>query len=202
MFRKQGLLLAWSETKRYYIISLMLFFAGFFIGMTPDAPTEWLREQIAAVGNVAEELMSTDRPEWQLFWFILWNNVSKALMAMALGLLGGIFPILMLVMNGMVLGFLLGELSSAGANMWDVVVKSLLPHGVVELAAIFLACAFGIRFGFGLFRGIVGSLFGRETPWHSFKRTAIGAIPAAIVVVVLLLIAAIIESTLTFWLVT
>ena len=45
--------------------------------------------------------------------------------------------------------------------LFDVIVKGLLPHGVIELAAIVIACAYGLRFGKMILQGI-GSTFTRK----------------------------------------
>ncbi len=134
------------------------------------------------------------------FLLITANNIFASLMAMGMGIIAGIMPIYTLVANGMVLGYLLSQFSESGENMFMLIVKGLLPHGILELPAVFLACAFGIRFGMTLIRGVFGSAFGKKEPWQPFVRTATGALPAIIVVVVLLLLGAVVESTVTFWL--
>jgi len=202
MFSRQGLLLTWKEIKPYFIFSLMLFFAGLFVGGAPGSPAAWLEEQLKGVAQIAEKARSADNPEWMFFILIVANNVYKSILAMAFGVIGGILPIFMLVANGMILGYLLNGIAEQGENVWLIVVKSLLPHGVLELCAVFLACAFGIRFGVTLIRGIAGSAFGKSQPWQPFIRTAIGSVPGVILVTIMLVLAAVVESTITYWLVS
>ncbi len=200
MFTRQGLLLSWRETRPYFIFAVILFFAGMVIGGTPNAPTEYLESQLQGIATLSNSIKNSDTPEIMAFLLITANNIFASLMAMGMGIIAGIMPIYTLVANGMVLGYLLSEFSESGENMFMLIVKGLLPHGILELPAVFLACAFGIRFGMTLIRGVFGSAFGKKEPWQPFVRTATGALPAIIVVVVLLLLGAVVESTVTFWL--
>jgi len=197
MFTRAGLRLTLKEIRPYFIFSVMLFFAGMVIGGTSSAPTEFLEQQMKGVESIARSIHESDNPEWTGFLLIVINNVFKTIMAMGFGIIAGLMPISMLLLNGMILGYLLAGFSANGENVFMLIVKGLLPHGVLELTAVFLACAFGIRFGMTLIRGIFGSAFGKKEPWQPFVRTSIGAVPALVAIVVLLLIAAVVESTIT-----
>lgn len=198
MFTRLGLLQVWKETRPYFIFALILFFAGLVAGLSSDAPAAFLEQQLSQLADIVNKVKASDRPEWTLFWALLGNNMLATFMAMSLGLFFGVFPVYMLVFNGMVLGYVLSR-TPEGQNVWLLVVKGILPHGVIELTAVFLAGAFGVRFGWTLIRGIAGSAFGRTEPWRPFVRTAIGAVPALIAIAVLLVLAAVIESTITYW---
>lgn len=200
MFTRAGLLLTWKEIRPYFIFSIILFFAGMVIGGTPNAPTEYLEQQMKGLEGISNSIRTSDNPEWTAFLLITANNILKTIMAMGFGIVAGLMPISMLVLNGMILGYLLSGFSASGENVFMLVVKGLLPHGILELSAVFLACAFGIRFGLTLLGGIFGSAFGRKEPWQPFVRTATGAVPALIVIVVFLLLGAVVESTITYWL--
>lgn len=200
MFSRQALARSWHEIRPYLIFSVLLFFAGIVAGGTPNSSMDWLRGQLETIGKLAEQARGSDNPQTAFFWLILVNNISTSAMAIYMGILAGIFPLIMLVTNGMVLGYLFGGLADQGENVWLLVLKGILPHGIFELPALFLACAFGIRLGLTLLKGIFGSVFGKSEPWGAFIRTAAGSVPALIVVSVLLLLSAVIESTVTFWL--
>ncbi|TFE23919.1 stage II sporulation protein M [Cohnella luojiensis] len=200
MFSRQGLLESWNEIRPYFIFSIILFFAGVVIGGSPNAPAEFLEQQIKGIRAISEKVNSSDNPERTMFFLITLNNVFNTLLVMGLGIIAGIMPVIMLVSNGMIMGFLLENLSGEGHNIFALVIKGILPHGVFELSAVFLACAFGMRFGITLFKGIAGSALGKKEPWQPFVRTAIGSVPALLVVVVFLLFGAVIESTVTYWL--
>ncbi len=200
MFSRQGLLLTWNEIRPYFIFSIILFFAGVVIGGTPNAPAEYLEQQIKGIAAIAKDANESNNPEFAMFLLITMNNIFNTILVMGLGIIAGIMPVIMLVSNGMIIGYLLGEISTDGQNVWLLVVKGLLPHGIFELSAVFLGCAFGMRFGMTLIKGIFGSALGKKLPWHPFVRTATGSVPALIVIVVFLLIGAVIESTVTYWL--
>ncbi|XID90796.1 stage II sporulation protein M [Paenibacillaceae bacterium WGS1546] len=200
MFTRQGLLLAWKGIRPYFVFSFILFMAGVVIGGTPGAPTDLLEAQMQGVENIAKSIVESENPEWTAFKAITMNNVMISLLVMGLGIIGGIMPFFTLVVNGMVMGYLLSGLAANGENVFMLVVKGILPHGILELSAVFLACAFGMRFGVTLIKGIFGSAFGKTEPWQPFVNTATGAVPALIVVVAFLLLGAVVESTITYWL--
>lgn len=200
MFSRQGLLQSWREVRPYFIFSIILFFAGMVVGGTDSAPGEWLEQQLTGISKIADTVEKSDTPELTMFILIAANNILKSILAMGLGIIAGILPIIMLVINGMIIGYLLGGFADNGVNVFELIVKGLLPHGIIELSALFLACGFGIRFGVTLFKGIVGSALGKSSAWQPFVRTAIGSLPALILVTVMLVIAAVVESTITYWL--
>ncbi|MFC5401787.1 stage II sporulation protein M [Cohnella soli] len=200
MFARKRLKLTWQEIRPYFIFSAMLFFAGIVIGMAPDAPTDFLKDQIKGLASIAEDVNRSAHPERTMFFLVLMNNMTASFLAMLYGLAAGIMPVVMLVTNGLVIGFLIDKASGAGQSVWELVLKGLLPHGIFELTAVFLACAFGMRFGVTLLKGVFGSLFGKKLPWQPFVNTAKGAVPALIAIFVLLLIGAGVESTITYWL--
>lgn len=200
MFSRQKLLSTWKDIRPYFVFAIILFFAGVVIGGTPNAPAAFLEQQLKGLESISNSVRASDNPEATMFWLITLNNVFNTLLVMVLGLIAGIMPIVMLVSNGLVIGFLMSEVASEGHNVWSMVIKGLLPHAFFELSAVFLACAFGMRFGVTLFKGIMGSAMGRERPWQAFSATATGAVPALIAIVALLLIGAVIESTVTYWL--
>jgi stage II sporulation protein M len=200
MFSRKGLLSSWQETKPYFIFSVILFFAGFILGGVPDSPEEWLSQQLRQIAEISRAAERSGSPEFVLFMTIFTRNLFAAILSMASGIIAGIIPIVILVNNGMIMGYLLSRYSDEGENIWMIIAKGILPHGILELAAIFLASAFGLRFGLTLLKSIGRVATGKPEPWHSFVRTAIGSVPAVIVIVILLFCAAIVESTITFWL--
>lgn len=77
--------------------------------------------------------------------FIMTHNIGVGVTAFAGGLLFGIASILALVQNGMMLG-ILGEAMTepeTAITFWSLI----LPHGIVELSAIFIMGAAGLMLG-------------------------------------------------------
>ena len=81
---------------------------------------------------------------------IMVNNLQVAVLGFALGVTLGIGTVYVLVVNGFVLGTVSAViLAQAPADLyWSYI----LPHGVFELAAIFIACGAGLRIGMSLLR--------------------------------------------------
>ncbi|MBB6675095.1 stage II sporulation protein M [Cohnella nanjingensis] len=201
MFSRLALKQTWAETRPYVIFAVILFFAGVMVGGAAHGSLGWLDSQIAALEKLADKASSSAHPRLTFFKTILENNMYKTILSLYLGLVAAIMPILMLVLNGVVLGYLFGLAADGGANVWMIFVKGILPHGIFELPAIFLACGYGIRLGIQVIRGIGGSLFGRADPWASVSRMLKMSVPVVLFIAALLLIAALLESTLTYWLV-
>ncbi|WP_158602450.1 stage II sporulation protein M [Cohnella endophytica] len=202
MFSRQRLLSSWKEIRPYFIFAIILFFAGIVIGGTPNAPAEFLEQQLKGLNSIADSVHKSDNPEMTMFLLIAMNNIFNTILIMGLGLIAGIMPVIMLVSNGLLIGFLMKAVAAEGHSVWEMIFKGLLPHALFELSAVFLACAFGMRFGMTLFKGIMGTALGKKQPWQPFVSTATGAVPALIAIVAFLLIGAVIESTITYWLVS
>lgn len=75
------------------------------------------------------------------------NNIAVAFVAFALGILACYGTIIVLVLNGVNLGFAAGIL--AGGNQLSQLLL-VLPHGFLELSAIFVAGGAGLRLGWTL----------------------------------------------------
>ncbi len=81
---------------------------------------------------------------------IFTNNARVAFVAFAGGLTGGLLTGASLLFNGLIVG-LVGGLSIGSGN-GDVVLRLLLPHGLLELSLIAVAGAAGLRVGWALVR--------------------------------------------------
>jgi uncharacterized membrane protein SpoIIM required for sporulation len=84
----------------------------------------------------------------QMFGFYVWNNVSIAFRTFAGGVFLGVGSIVVLLFNGVVLGAVSGHLTAIGfgTTFWSFAVT----HGALELPAIALAGAAGLRLGLPL----------------------------------------------------
>lgn len=117
-----------------------------------------------------------------LFGYILFRNLQSSFFGMVFGIILGIFPIMALIANGYLLGFV--ALISVKANGIFVLWK-ILPHGIFELPAVFISLGFGIKLGTLIFKR------------NEFKESFFNYLRLFLLIVFpLLLIAAIIESFL------
>jgi uncharacterized membrane protein SpoIIM required for sporulation len=76
------------------------------------------------------------------------NNLRVGVLAFAAGILGCLVTVFILVQNGANLGFAAGLFSVAGElpKFWGLI----LPHGLLELTAVFVAGGAGLRLGWTL----------------------------------------------------
>jgi stage II sporulation protein M len=202
MFSRSALLASWKDVRPYFIFSVILFFAAVIVGTAPGSMDQVLLEQMKGIAELAEKAQKNENPQLSMFWIIFQNNITAAVMTMYLGIAAGIFPLLSMIMNGMVIGFMFGQIADTGVSIFPLIVKGILPHGIIELPALFLASGYGMLLGVGVWKGVFGSLLGKREAWHLFKRTLKATVPALLVLVVALLAAALIESTVTYRLMT
>lgn len=188
-----------AENKGYMLSAAALFIAAIALGtINADGLQRLLLSQIEGLQGVVQNLQQSDNVTLSFFTFIFLNNAIKSVLVMLLGAFFGLIPLIFLLINGMVLGFVVMVSHEQGENITELIFKGLLPHGILELPAIVIACAYGMKFG-GL---VIGSLFSlgagkRErlaARWEHGMKQMLGA---AFWIVILLFVAAAIESTIT-----
>jgi stage II sporulation protein M len=129
-------------------------------------------------------------PKVQLAAAIFVNNTIKALLVIIGGLAFGLFPVIFLLANGAALGFVLSvSMRSRGAL---TALLAILPHGIFELPAIFLATSMGLLLGRRAIRKLLSS--GEISIRNEFTLALRFFVW---IVVPLLVIAALVESFLT-----
>lgn len=191
-----------GSIRKALLLATVLFIAGIIAGATSEEFEQILLGQLQGISELSQQLDSTENREWNFFVFIFLNNSIKSVLVMFSGLLLGVIPVFFLVINGMVIGFLLKVVEASGESLFDVIVKGLLPHGIIEIPVIVIACGYGLALGGLILRSITATgerRSGISGEWGQFWRK-LGT--ASLWVVVLLLIAAVIESTITLWLVS
>jgi uncharacterized membrane protein SpoIIM required for sporulation len=179
---------------KYYIISSFMFFAiGLVISLimvliNSDNASIFLPQSI--IDNVSTT--SSSSREWNyplMSSQIMINNISVTLGAFVLGITLGIGTIYILFFNGTILGSLTGLIYLYGdpTHYWSLI----LPHGIIELTAIFISGAAGLIIA----RSLI--LPGEYKRIHALIKAAKEAISLMIGVVFMLVIAGIIEGFFT-----
>lgn len=81
---------------------------------------------------------------------IMTNNISVAFRAFAGGVLFGVYTLIVLVTNGMLIGVVAGAAQrfDFADNLWGFIAA----HGVIELSVIFIAGGAGLQLGWALIR--------------------------------------------------
>ena len=78
------------------------------------------------------------------------QNVTASLIAWLGGLLVGLTPILVVLVNGFILGYVVTFIVYSSQTYWDgllLVTAGLIPHAIFELPAFLLAAILGMKLG-------------------------------------------------------
>jgi len=140
---------AWAYVKECKIFIwgiVALFFISSFIGFVVPA-SSGVEEKI--LDFIKEILQKTGgMSSLELIWFILLNNTQSSFFGLIFGVFLGIFPVLVAVLNGYLLGFVAQRsVEVAGVfSLWRI-----LPHGIIELTAVFISLGMGVKFGTFIF---------------------------------------------------
>lgn len=82
---------------------------------------------------------------------VWWHNVRALLLALLAGLITlGVGPTLFLMIPIGMIGYLAAGLAQTGGDVLRFLVAFILPHGIVEIPAAFIATAFAVRVGTAL----------------------------------------------------
>jgi stage II sporulation protein M len=176
--------LSWKyikESKNFIYFTFLTFFAISIIGFLYPV---FFREQIISlINNLIKQ--TENLSSFELIKFIFFNNLQSSFLGMTLGLFFGIFPLLVLVVNGYILGFVASASVSANgfSSLWR-----LFPHGIFELPAVFISLGLGLKLGTFLFYKQKIKHF-KDYFWSSLRVFLFIILP-------LLIVAAIIEGIL------
>ena len=190
----------WFDNKRFFLAACLIFLGGGLIGYFQAPAVESVVQSLMGqLKEIAERIKESGGGVLATFWMIFSNNVLSSLMMMALGLFFAFFPIIGMLANGVLLGFIIAKYSAAGVDPWVIFSAGILPHGIFELPAVLFAAGIGIRLGLLSLRS-VGLLFAphngervRNDWYDTLKQFPI----AVLTVIVALFIAAVVESSIT-----
>lgn len=176
---------AYSRWVRWHLAAaLVVFFASAFAGYAVfDAlPIEQLSDVMPGESPLADVEFT--------FPSITFNNL-RALALMSLGAVtGGALSLFGLFVNGALVGAVVGIVVKQ--TSWAVILAALLPHGVIELSAFFVAAAVGLRVPHRLLRYLLGY---DDTPVSRVEAFELAVIGVALVVAIV--VAAWIEVNVT-----
>lgn len=184
------------ETWRYSGLATALFFLGllfaaFYVYIEPARAGDVLPGMFGNPEAIAENLGPPE--DWDgtlMSAFFMTNNTRVAINAFVWGIFAGIGTLYVLVYNGLIVGALFGLLHGLNADMM-MAYALILPHGVTELAAIFLSGGAGLMIGKGL---LLPGIHSRKHSLILHTRKAVTLVPG---IVILLTIAAVIEGFFT-----
>jgi uncharacterized membrane protein SpoIIM required for sporulation len=183
---------------RLVLLATLLFFAPLFatwaavtarpelaLSIVPGPAVESAAEQYGAPFDADDAAAG---PRFMMFGFYVYNNVSIAFRTWAAGLFFGVGSIFFLVYNGLVIGAIGGYVHGLGYD--ERFLSFVVGHGALELPAIVLAGAAGLRLGLAL---LLPGLYGRWRALREAARQTLGILYGA---AGMLLLAAVLEA---FW---
>lgn len=190
----------YDERKLIGVAALILF-AGMLIGyVNAERIDSALRQSgmYEALEQMVRRIQAN--PDFlSTFGLIFFNNARAAATTIGLGIFLGVYPVLMLLANGMMLGVILHQSAvEAGVHPLVLFVTKVLPHGILELPAIIIAAAYGMRLGITFVRWLFSWFVPEKRAAGSAEwRRLFDRVPAAVaVVMILLVLAAAIEAGL------
>ncbi len=189
----------WLFTDAYIWACLVLFW-GFFLGcmfLTSSgtfpkfAESVVGKEQLEHMRDMYKQEIGSreDRHSDEVGYmagFYLWHNTNIGIRCFAMGMLGGITGILVMLFNAITLGTVFGYMGTVPE--WGNFSNFVTAHGPCELTAVVVGAAAGARIGFALL--VTGGFCRRD----SVRMAAITAMPAIIMFIMLFFTAAFIEG--------
>ena len=180
-----------DEFRLFWISFAAFFIGGIFIFLLctfdPSMLRFFLPGEITELGG---DILSETWIYPILSSVIITNNIRVAIMAFAFGFLAGIGTLYILIFNGAIIGAYVYAVSAAGLSMatfWSLI----LPHGVIELIAIFICGAAGLIIGRAI---LIPERLRRKDALISAAKRASAFIPG---VAFMLVIAGLIEGFFT-----
>ncbi len=129
----------------YLIIITSLFavsvLAGYLAGhFNPEIAEQMMGQFEESYGWIADESPLV------IMLFIFANNTLNSFIAMLLGVVFGLWPILFILINGFFIGVVVFDATREISIF--IILAALIPHGIIELPMIFISAAIGLRLGY------------------------------------------------------
>ena len=130
--------------QKYFLISVGVFIVGLLFGVWKAFINAAQAEETIATLSESFSFLK-DLPIGMLALLIFANNVLKTFIVLVGGIIFGIIPLVFLFSNGYILGVVGTHVVQK--ESLSRIVFGLLPHGVIELFAFFLATSYGLWLG-------------------------------------------------------
>ncbi len=183
---------AFVENKKIFAILLVIFIIGFILGIV-------IADDIAPLLMPAlKELVNETNISSINAFNIMIHNETTAITVFLGSIIFGIYAIIGMFANGLVMGFMAGyTIKSTYALIIYIIL--IVPHGIIEIPAFFCSCTAGILLFLFIFR-FIKDLIHKNTFKESYdnnKKTIKHAIILLLISLALFAIAALIEGYIT-----
>lgn len=181
--------LTWLTLACGVVFSLIAAVYALWIGQSAEA-LRAVASEAAARQYVEEDFIDyySENPAASFAGAVWTNNAWISAQAVALGITGFWVPMI-LFGNAQAVGIAAGIFAAAGKT--DVFFSYILPHGLMELTAVFVACAAGLR----IFWSMVSP--GRRTRTRAVAEEGRSLITVALGLVLVLFVSGLVEGFVT-----
>ena len=196
-YLKSGFAGYYRDVWRYAAVAMALFLAGFLFAYAYVVVDPSFFRLFAMFEHFQVTQAGSGPEVGQVIWdyplmsaVIMTNNINVAILAMVTGITFGLFTTWILFYNGMIVGALAAYVAVGGGDVllfWSLI----LPHGVIELAAIFLSGGGGLLIGRAM---IAPGRYRRRDALIPAARRAMRLVPG---IVVMLVVGGLIEGFFT-----
>jgi len=129
------------------VISTLIFAVSIFIGYEAEV----LLDVLEPLGETLRFIAELN--PYLITLIIFLNNAIKMFITIILGVAVGIFPVMFISLNGLILGYII-RIALPGLGVLGVA-SLILPHGVLEIPAALLSTALGLSVGLETTRKIM-----------------------------------------------
>ncbi len=114
----------------------------------PGAYPELVDALMSGLQDKADQL--TGQQPLLMMLGIFWNNAFASLLALIFGLAAGLFPLFFVMSNGLAIGIVLEMIVAKMGAYGGILVflAGILPHGIIELPAVFISASIGLKLGY------------------------------------------------------
>jgi stage II sporulation protein M len=178
-------------------VAVIVFFLSMWLGIrtavidstTADAALDMMMDSFSAKGIIGAG-------PWGQVWLLFTNNLWVCVLLVVIGVVPFLFlPAVLLFLNGFISGLVMSAVAMPETtSRLAFFLAGLLPHGIFEFAAIFLAGAMGLNLCSRMIRKILRQA-GDELNLKAYGYFTVKSF--AFIVAPLLLVAALVESLVT-----
>ncbi|MCY0893668.1 MAG: stage II sporulation protein M [Acidibacillus sp.] len=179
--------------RRYGKLSFLFFLVGSILGAVFAHPLQHvLLPFVRDIRKVGVSMRGESLIE--VAFTIFSHNLTTSLTMLIGGIVFGIIPLVSVMINGALVGFVLTVLTqTTHVNPILLFFTGIFPHGIFEIPAYLLASGFGLELGFTLFR----SLWHRKETRSEWVQLRTDFGPSILWIIIFLAIAACIEAGIT-----